>query len=270
MDKEKIVLYVSQNQSHEELSHEDRLKLKADEVVIWLGDTAKGVWGDDWNDAPDDCNSGSPYPETIKGLEKIIVKLGEPLKKTFIQSEIEKNYIRVNDVSSWINYGEKRGFVDFLKDKDYISRKDLSYNIGLLRQYLNERTSQDLIENKELETFLSDSPLPEIFSRAEVEKMLREMMGEKRHKEFLEICADLEHDRWGSWQKYLHSLCVKNEDGSLTIPKEKVDRWERQIKTKYVNLSEQEKESDRHQVRPYLNYIFQELKNIAQKRGLLK
>lgn len=77
--QEKVVLYVSDNQSHESLSHEDRLKINADECIIYLGDEVKDVWGDDWNDAPDYCNSGSPYENTVKGLVKIEVKLGKPL-----------------------------------------------------------------------------------------------------------------------------------------------------------------------------------------------
>ena len=52
----------------------------------------------------------------------------------------------------------------------------------------------------------------------------------------VEEFAAQEHDRWAKWQKYMHSLCTKNEDGSLTIPKEKVERWERQIATPYSEL----------------------------------
>ncbi|MCT4612087.1 MAG: hypothetical protein N4A47_01800 [Clostridia bacterium] len=71
----------------------------------------------------------------------------------------------------------------------------------------------------------------------------------------LEKLADLEHSRWSKWQKYLHSKCVKNEDGSLTIPKELVERWERQIETSYNELTEKEKESDRRQVRNTINLL---------------
>ncbi len=77
--------------------------------------------------------------------------------------------------------------------------------------------------------------------------------------ELLEYCANLEHERWASWQKWLHQCSIKNEDGTLTMPKEKVERWERQIKTNYKDLSEKEKESDRHQVIPYLEYILDKI-----------
>lgn len=67
--------------------------------------------------------------------------------------------------------------------------------------------------------------------------------------EIVELLADLEHRRWAHWQKYLHSCCVKNDDGSLTIPKEKVAHWKNQILTKYDALTELEKESDRNQAK---------------------
>lgn len=77
---QKVVLYVEgAGSTYRELSHEDRLKLNAKEVTIYLGDTTEGVWGDDWNDAPDEHNSGTPYEDTVKGLKKITVNLGKPL-----------------------------------------------------------------------------------------------------------------------------------------------------------------------------------------------
>src|SRR3990167_6638544 len=63
--------------------------------------------------------------------------------------------------------------------------------------------------------------------------------------------AAIEHERWADWQKYMHGKCMRNEDGSLTIPAALVDRWERQIQTKYEDLSEQEKKSDRERVNRY-------------------
>ncbi len=63
--------------------------------------------------------------------------------------------------------------------------------------------------------------------------------------DIIELLADFEHDRWSRWQKYLFSKCIVNVDGSLTIPKELVDRLVRQMDTDYDNLSEQEKNSDR-------------------------
>ena len=78
---------------------------------------------------------------------------------------------------------------------------------------------------------------------------------ENKLKEIKEQLADIEHQRWVDWQKYLHSVCVKNADGSLTIPKSNVEHWERQINTNYKDLTEKEKDSDREQVIRYWGIV---------------
>lgn len=60
-----------------------------------------------------------------------------------------------------------------------------------------------------------------------------------------EDLACLEHEQWSNWMEYLFSKSIENEDGSVTIPKELVERWNRQINTHYSELSEKEKNSDR-------------------------
>ena len=54
--------------------------------------------------------------------------------------------------------------------------------------------------------------------------------------DLIELLADFEHDRWSRWQKYLFNKCIINSDGTLTIPKDLVDRWSRQMITDYENL----------------------------------
>ncbi len=71
----------------------------------------------------------------------------------------------------------------------------------------------------------------------------------------LEKLAGIEHEGWARWQKYLHSVCTEGPDGTLIIPKDKVERWERQINTKYEDLSDKEKESDRKEVRKILPLV---------------
>jgi hypothetical protein len=71
----------------------------------------------------------------------------------------------------------------------------------------------------------------------------------------LEVLASLEHERWSHWQGYLHSQCTLGEDGSLIIPAELVRRWTVQTRTAYEDLSDEEKASDREQVRRYLPAI---------------
>jgi hypothetical protein len=67
--------------------------------------------------------------------------------------------------------------------------------------------------------------------------------------------AAIEHERWSHWQRYLHSRGARQADGSVILPAELVQRWERQISTPYAALSDREQESDREQVRRYLPVI---------------
>lgn len=71
----------------------------------------------------------------------------------------------------------------------------------------------------------------------------------------LEELSAFEHERWSHWQSYLHGKCRRHCDGSLTIPAELVTHWETQMRTAYWVLTEEEKESDRDQVRKYLPVI---------------
>ncbi|MEZ5379648.1 MAG: hypothetical protein R2733_24330 [Acidimicrobiales bacterium] len=73
--------------------------------------------------------------------------------------------------------------------------------------------------------------------------------------ELLERLSAIEHERWAHWQRYVHSQCEPDVDGSLRIPAELVERWTDQIDRPYAYLSEAEKESDREQVRRYLPTI---------------
>lgn len=89
--------------------------------------------------------------------------------------------------------------------------------------------------------------------------------------EILEKLADNEHNRWANWQKYVHSKCMKNKDGSLTIPKEYVEHWNYEINTKYKDLPENIKESDRNEVRQILKLLnvenlIKENKELKEKR----
>ncbi len=71
----------------------------------------------------------------------------------------------------------------------------------------------------------------------------------------IEQLAAVEHERWSHWQRYVHSKCIRQPDGSLLLPADLVARWEKQIDTKYAELDDQERESDREQLRKYLPLI---------------
>ena len=78
--------------------------------------------------------------------------------------------------------------------------------------------------------------------------------------DLLETLASIEHERWSHWQSYLHSKCIPHgTDGALLIPADLVKHWEEQIKTPYPQLTEDEKESDRDQVRKYLPLVIESL-----------
>ena len=87
-------------------------------------------------------------------------------------------------------------------------------------------------------------------TRTEIREQLYEM---------LETLAAIEHERWSHWQRYLHSKGELLTDGSLSIPRELVGRWQRQMSQAYEDLPEAEKQSDRDQVRNYLDVIVAKL-----------
>jgi len=81
-------------------------------------------------------------------------------------------------------------------------------------------------------------------SRAEARKEGRDQGVRELDREKL---ADLSHEIWSHWMKYLFSVSRQNSDGSVTIPDEKVSRWTHQSITDYADLTEKEKDSDRDQ-----------------------
>lgn len=95
---------------------------------------------------------------------------------------------------------------------------------------------------------------PEFFS----ENVVRESVD---YKEAMEDLADQEHDSWARWMEHLFKKSKKNADGTVIIPKDKVDRWERQMKTDYEDLSNKEKESDRKEVRKFVKILKKAEKN---------
>ncbi len=75
-------------------------------------------------------------------------------------------------------------------------------------------------------------------------------------EKFIEQGADIEHERWSHWQKYMHSKILPSaNDEIMEIGTVLIERWNRQINTPYSELSESEKESDRKEVRKYLPLI---------------
>lgn len=75
-------------------------------------------------------------------------------------------------------------------------------------------------------------------------------------KELKEKLADIEHERWCDWQRWCHQI-LRQELPAEYLPKlnDVLDRWDRQIITRYDELTEKEKDSDREQVDRYWHLI---------------
>lgn len=77
--------------------------------------------------------------------------------------------------------------------------------------------------------------------------------------ELKEKLAELAHGQWSGWMDYMFSKCipyqpdtVQAEDGALIIPKWAADRWKRQAKTPYLDLTPAEMDSDRTEADKFL------------------
>ncbi len=71
----------------------------------------------------------------------------------------------------------------------------------------------------------------------------------------IDTLAAIEHERWAHWQRYMHSKGRTLSDGSLLLPADLVARWKRQVDTPFAELTEDEKDSDRDQIREYISAI---------------
>jgi len=58
------------------------------------------------------------------------------------------------------------------------------------------------------------------------------------------ILAQYAHEAWSRWMQYLFTKGRLNKNGSFTIKKDSVDRWQRQMNTSFYDLPQEEKESD--------------------------
>lgn len=67
----------------------------------------------------------------------------------------------------------------------------------------------------------------------------------------MENLADKVHAVWSHWMQYMFSCGTHNDNGTWTMPKDKVEWWRRQANTVYADLSENEKQSDRNIVKAF-------------------
>lgn len=60
-----------------------------------------------------------------------------------------------------------------------------------------------------------------------------------------EELANYAHESWSGWIEYMFKFGEKQDDGSLLLRADKVERWKRQAETPYGALSSEERDSDR-------------------------
>lgn len=77
------------------------------------------------------------------------------------------------------------------------------------------------------------------------ERALRAEAALKPSDDMREALAAYAHGAWSGWQAYEFSKGTFNPDGTWTMPAWAVERWTRQMRTAYSDLSEKEKQSDR-------------------------
>jgi len=70
-----------------------------------------------------------------------------------------------------------------------------------------------------------------------------------------EKLAEYAHVAWSGWMKYMFSKMTVNYDGTATMPKWAVERWMRQMNTKYADMPEIEKKSDRDEADEILSIM---------------
>jgi hypothetical protein len=73
--------------------------------------------------------------------------------------------------------------------------------------------------------------------------------------EIIEKLAVMIHEQWSGWMKYLFDKGIFKKDGTWEMPKWAVERWKRQMKTEYNDLSEEEKESDRIEAKKFIEIL---------------
>ena len=71
----------------------------------------------------------------------------------------------------------------------------------------------------------------------------------------LEKLAYVQHAIWSHWMQYMFTQGTFNEDGSWTMPAEKVNHWQRQMSTNYDSLTKKEQASDLDQAEKVIEVI---------------
>lgn len=71
-----------------------------------------------------------------------------------------------------------------------------------------------------------------------LQKYINNMLLENaiKDKKLKEDLSDYAHEAWSGWMKYMFKQGKFNDDGTWTMPKTSVERWQRQMETSYKKL----------------------------------
>ena len=81
-----------------------------------------------------------------------------------------------------------------------------------------------------------------------------------------EELAAYAHEAWSGWMKYMFSKCKKQDDGTIVVPSDLVERWEFQMKTSYADLPDDMKPSDRDEADKMLKIMDKSKKGFEGRR----
>ncbi len=76
-------------------------------------------------------------------------------------------------------------------------------------------------------------------------------------KETREELSDYSHEAWSGWVSSIIGK-YENDDGSVTIPITKINRWKKLMKTPYDKLSTVEKDKDREEADEIIDVVEEE------------
>jgi hypothetical protein len=113
------------------------------------------------------------------------------------------------------------------------------------------------IDTREIE-WSDDHPLNKWDTEKEAYK---ELFGESFSigDDLREKLADLCHEQWCHWMRYLFSKCESLPEISslagILMPTWAVERWKRQMNAQYSELSEEEKDSDRKEADKFIKLL---------------
>jgi hypothetical protein len=74
-------------------------------------------------------------------------------------------------------------------------------------------------------------------------------------KDIRENLAELCHSQWSGWMEYLFDKGMYLTDGTWKMPKWAVDRWTKQMRTPYNELSNNEMDSDRAEADKFIEVL---------------